>query len=89
MLYAASARCYKGAGSAECVHAQNGLYCPKSQPARSAYREASFGHGILSFLSPTEAIFEWHRWVACHASCAGRAMHAHINLRPSLMHALP
>ena len=41
---------------------QNGLYCPKSQPAYSAYREASFGHGILEFLSPTEATWSWHRY---------------------------
>lgn len=46
-----------------CVALQNGLYCPKSQPAYSAYREASFGHGILEFLSPTEATWSWHRYL--------------------------
>ncbi len=49
------------AEASQCMHLQNGLYCPKSQPAYSAYREASFGHGILEFLSPTEATWSWHR----------------------------
>ena len=32
-----------------------------SQPAWSAYREASFGHGILSILNATHARWAWHR----------------------------
>jgi len=31
------------------------------QPAHSAYREDSYGHGILRILSPTQAEWEWHR----------------------------
>ena len=31
------------------------------QPAWSAYREASFGHGILSVLNATHASWTWHR----------------------------
>ena len=32
-----------------------------AQPAWSAYREASFGHGILSVLNGTHASWAWHR----------------------------
>ena len=32
-----------------------------AQPAWSAYREASFGHGILSILDATHASWTWHR----------------------------
>ncbi|CAL5227608.1 g10610 [Coccomyxa viridis] len=38
-------------------------YCPPkgTQPYYSAYREPSFGHGILKLLSPYEATWTWHR----------------------------
>ena len=29
--------------------------------SRSAYREQSFGHGILTFVNQTHALFEWNR----------------------------
>lgn len=31
------------------------------QPAFSAYREDSYGHGVLRIVSATEAHWEWHR----------------------------
>lgn len=31
------------------------------QPSYSAYREASFGHGILDIKNRTHAYFGWHR----------------------------
>lgn len=31
------------------------------QPRYSAYREASFGHGILDIKNRTHAYFVWHR----------------------------
>jgi hypothetical protein len=75
--YNTTATCLKppAAGPPLCPTLQNGQYCPLSQPPRSAYREASFGHGILNFLSPTEATFEWHR---CAVSAA--AMHARCQI---------
>ncbi|KAK9826440.1 hypothetical protein WJX81_005915 [Elliptochloris bilobata] len=36
-------------------------YCYKSQPAWSAYRESSFGHGVLDVLNETHALWAWHR----------------------------
>ena len=40
---------------------QGGEFCPKSQPAWSAFREASFGHGTLDFVNGTHALWQWHR----------------------------
>ncbi|GAB4821362.1 hypothetical protein N2152v2_008408 [Parachlorella kessleri] len=40
---------------------QNGQFCPTSQPDWSAYREPSFGHGILTIMNATHASWEWHR----------------------------
>lgn len=41
------------------------IYClcrmTKPQPKYSAYREASFGHGILDIKNRTHAYFGWHR----------------------------
>lgn len=31
------------------------------QPSYSAYREASFGHGIFDIKNRTHAYFSWHR----------------------------
>ncbi len=39
---------------------QDGHFCPKTQSAWSAYREASFGHGTLDFLNGTRALWRWH-----------------------------
>jgi hypothetical protein len=36
-------------------------YCYKSQPAWSAYRESSFGHGTLDVINSTYALWNWHR----------------------------
>lgn len=33
----------------------------KPQPSYSAYREASFGHGIFDIKNRTHAHFKWHR----------------------------
>ena len=33
--------------------------CPKTQPAFSAFREQVYGAGVLDFLSPTEARWQW------------------------------
>ncbi|GAB4821364.1 hypothetical protein N2152v2_008410 [Parachlorella kessleri] len=40
---------------------QDGKFCPTSQPEWSAYREPSFGHGMLTLLNATHATWEWHR----------------------------
>ncbi|KAK9830602.1 hypothetical protein WJX81_003718 [Elliptochloris bilobata] len=36
-------------------------YCWKSQPPWSAYRESSFGHGVLDVLNATTALWSWNR----------------------------
>lgn len=36
-------------------------YCPTSQPTWSAYRESSFGHGLLKIKDSVSATWEWHR----------------------------
>lgn len=36
-------------------------YCYKEQPAWSAYRESSFGHGTLDVINATHALWNWHR----------------------------
>ena len=40
---------------------QDGKFCPTSQPAWSAFREASFGFGLLEVLNATHANWEWKR----------------------------
>ncbi len=35
------------------------VFCQSSQPSWSAYRDASFGSGILTLQSETEAVLEW------------------------------
>ncbi|CAK0736397.1 hypothetical protein CVIRNUC_000740 [Coccomyxa viridis] len=35
-------------------------YCYKEQPAWSAYRESSFGHGTLDLVNDTHALWSWH-----------------------------
>ncbi|EIE19892.1 Metallo-dependent phosphatase [Coccomyxa subellipsoidea C-169] len=46
-----------------CTTLQNGLYAPTNgaQPSYSAYREPSFGHGILTVLNSTVAQWQWYR----------------------------
>lgn len=36
-------------------------FCYKEQPAWSAYREPSFGHGVLDVMNGTHALWNWHR----------------------------
>ncbi|KAI4372799.1 hypothetical protein MLD38_010987 [Melastoma candidum] len=38
-----------------------GSYCWNKQPEWSAYRESSFGHGILEVVNSTYALWTWHR----------------------------
>ncbi|EIE18216.1 Metallo-dependent phosphatase [Coccomyxa subellipsoidea C-169] len=48
-------------GTAACPTLQEGSFCPAQQPPWSAYREPSFGHGILELASTTEATWTWHK----------------------------
>ncbi|KAL6764742.1 Metallo-dependent phosphatase-like protein [Haematococcus lacustris] len=36
-------------------------FCQSSQPVWSAYRDPSFGHAVLTLLSPTQAELAWYR----------------------------
>ncbi|XP_047319314.1 purple acid phosphatase 15-like [Impatiens glandulifera] len=38
-----------------------GMFCWDRQPEFSAYRETSFGHGILEVKNETHALWTWHR----------------------------
>nr|XP_010929806.1 purple acid phosphatase 15 isoform X1 [Elaeis guineensis] len=38
-----------------------GKFCWDRQPEYSAYRESSFGHGILEVMNETHALWTWHR----------------------------
>lgn len=38
-----------------------GKYCWETQPDWSAFRDSSFGHGILEVLNGTHALWTWHR----------------------------
>ncbi|CAL4928389.1 unnamed protein product [Urochloa decumbens] len=38
-----------------------GRFCWDTQPEYSAYRESSFGHGILEVKNETHALWRWHR----------------------------
>ncbi|XP_042391364.1 purple acid phosphatase 23-like isoform X2 [Zingiber officinale] len=38
-----------------------GKFCWKTQPEWSAFRESSFGHGILEVINSTYALWTWHR----------------------------
>eukprot|EP00268_Persea_americana_P069188 TRINITY_DN9782_c0_g1_i2.p1 TRINITY_DN9782_c0_g1~~TRINITY_DN9782_c0_g1_i2.p1 ORF type:complete len:202 (+),score=26.42 TRINITY_DN9782_c0_g1_i2:196-801(+) len=38
-----------------------GKFCWDKQPEWSAYRESSFGHGILEVINSTFALWTWHR----------------------------
>ncbi|KAL4422377.1 hypothetical protein ABPG75_008574 [Micractinium tetrahymenae] len=40
---------------------QDGLFCPTSQPAWSAFREQSFGYGLLEVVNDTYAVWTWER----------------------------
>jgi hypothetical protein len=51
-----------------CFNWQNDRYCPEKQPEWSAYREPSFGHGLLDIHNATHA--HW-MWVKGHEQEAG------------------
>ncbi|XP_031406884.1 purple acid phosphatase 23 isoform X2 [Punica granatum] len=38
-----------------------GKFCWSRQPEWSAYRESSFGHGVLEVINSTYALWSWHR----------------------------
>lgn len=38
-----------------------GKYCWDRQPEWSAFRDSSFGHGILEVMNSTYALWTWHR----------------------------
>eukprot|EP00878_Enallax_costatus_P020763 GHUV01021956.1.p1 GENE.GHUV01021956.1~~GHUV01021956.1.p1 ORF type:complete len:390 (+),score=60.00 GHUV01021956.1:1278-2447(+) len=50
----------------QCISMQYGRYCPDTQPQWSAYREPSFGHGVLEFMNATHAVWTWkkNQWPA-------------------------
>ena len=39
----------------------NTSLCASSQPAWSAFREPTYGHGILTFMNSTSALWQWNR----------------------------
>ena len=39
----------------------NGNFCASSQPAWSAFREPTYGHGVLTFMNSTTALWQWNR----------------------------
>lgn len=43
------------------VFPYDGKLCATSQPAWSAFREPSYGHGLLTFLNSTTAHWQWNR----------------------------
>ena len=44
-----------------CARAADRPFCPAGVPEHTAYREPSFGHGVLEVLSATRARWTWHR----------------------------
>lgn len=44
-----------------CYHAFASGFCLDKQPEWSAYREPSFGHGVLTVFNATHAQWQWHR----------------------------
>lgn len=46
-----------------------GGYCYAEQPAWSAYREPSFGHGTLDIVNSTTALWYAHALTVLHACC--------------------
>jgi predicted phosphodiesterase len=46
-----------------CPTFQDGLWAPAggAQPTYSAYREPSYGHGIIDFINSTHALWTWNR----------------------------
>lgn len=78
---------YQKAGGFCPVHPYNGSLCASSQPAWSAFREPSFGHGILTFMNSTTALWQWNRnldneavvadsvYITRKLSCSSKQLH--------------
>ncbi|VFQ65181.1 unnamed protein product [Cuscuta campestris] len=49
-----------------------GRFCWDRQPEFSAYRESSFGHGILEVMNETHALWTWHRNQDMYGNAGGR-----------------
>lgn len=49
-------------------------YCITSQPEWSAYRDPSFGHGMLEILNATHASYAWNRNQDGHAVVVDQVM---------------
>lgn len=75
-----------------------GKFCWDRQPEWSAYRESSFGHGILEVVNSTHALWTWHRnqeiygvnspgdqiYIARQPQlCSSASQHSHITPSPS------
>jgi hypothetical protein len=48
-----------------------GKFCWNQQPEWSAFRESSFGHGILQVVNSTHALWTWHRNQDVYSSAVG------------------
>ena len=48
-------------GGVTAISLQNASFCPSQQPAWSAYRQPTFGHGVLDIQSATTARWSWYR----------------------------
>ena len=48
-------------------------YCYREQPAWSAYRESSFGHGTLDLMNDTHALWSCERLSSPLGDCPGKA----------------
>nr|ACR23327.1 purple acid phosphatase isoform a2 [Triticum aestivum] len=69
-----------------------GRFCWDRQPDYSAYRESSFGHGILEVKNETHALWRWHRNQDMYGSAGDeiyivrephRCLHKHNSTRPA------
>lgn len=58
----------------KCMHLQpDGAYCASSQPLWSAFREPSFGYGVLEVFNSTTALWQWKKNEVCqNARCCRR-----------------
>lgn len=68
----------------EVMSLQNGQFCFTAQPEWSAYREPTFGHGVLELHNATHATWEWQR-TAEYGGGAGAADRVDIAKPPAGM----
>lgn len=61
-------------------------FCWDRQPEWSAYRESSFGHGILEVQNSTHALWTWHRNQDAYGSEGDRIFIVRDNKKCSLLH---